>query len=211
MNNNTEKGRSMIEMLGVLAIITVLSVCGLAGYSKAMQMYKANILRDGIIEILHFAISVKENLHILQTGEVTNLTSALVASGNIPAGMSYNNEYLTTKDGLSAQLVYGLKKWNREDGSVAQEYILNLRLYFKQNSVLLSLSTINFCENVITAAQPFGKEIASITFWISDVKNSALYTGKSLENTTPAEIKSKCRSLQTKEGTALLAISLNPF
>ena len=30
-------GRSMIEMLGVLAIIGVLSVGGIAGYSKAME------------------------------------------------------------------------------------------------------------------------------------------------------------------------------
>ena len=30
-------GRSMIEMLGVLAIIAVLSVGGIAGYSKAME------------------------------------------------------------------------------------------------------------------------------------------------------------------------------
>ncbi len=35
-------GRSMIEMLGVLAIIGVLSVGGIAGYSKAMQKYKMN-------------------------------------------------------------------------------------------------------------------------------------------------------------------------
>ena len=37
-----EKGRSMIEMLGVLAIIGVLSVGGIAGYSKAMAKFKAN-------------------------------------------------------------------------------------------------------------------------------------------------------------------------
>jgi len=37
-----EHGRSMIEMLGVLAIIGVLSVGGIAGYSKAMQKYKIN-------------------------------------------------------------------------------------------------------------------------------------------------------------------------
>ena len=35
-------GRSMIEMLGVLAIIGVLSVGGIAGYSKAMEKYKLN-------------------------------------------------------------------------------------------------------------------------------------------------------------------------
>lgn len=37
-----QSGRSMIEMLGVLAIIGVLSVGGLAGYSKAMMKYRTN-------------------------------------------------------------------------------------------------------------------------------------------------------------------------
>ena len=39
---NNENGRSMIEMLGVLAIIGVLSVGGIAGYSKAMMKYRTN-------------------------------------------------------------------------------------------------------------------------------------------------------------------------
>ncbi len=38
----TQRGRSMIEMLGVLAIIGVLSVGGIAGYSKAMMKYRIN-------------------------------------------------------------------------------------------------------------------------------------------------------------------------
>ncbi len=37
-----QNGRSMIEMLGVLAIIGVLSVGGIAGYSKAMMKYRIN-------------------------------------------------------------------------------------------------------------------------------------------------------------------------
>ena len=41
-NAKNEFGRSMIEMLGVLAIIGVLSVGGIAGYSKAMMKYRIN-------------------------------------------------------------------------------------------------------------------------------------------------------------------------
>jgi len=41
---NSQKGRSMIEMLGVLAIVGVLSAGGIAGYSMAMQSYKTNQL-----------------------------------------------------------------------------------------------------------------------------------------------------------------------
>ena len=38
----------MIEMLGVLAIVGVLSVAGIAGYSKAMAKYKTNKLIDQV-------------------------------------------------------------------------------------------------------------------------------------------------------------------
>jgi len=42
VTKNAQSGRSMIEMLGVLAIIGVLSVGGIAGYSKAMHKYRVN-------------------------------------------------------------------------------------------------------------------------------------------------------------------------
>ncbi len=37
-----EYGRSMVEMLGVLAIIGILSVTGIYGYTIAMRKYRAN-------------------------------------------------------------------------------------------------------------------------------------------------------------------------
>ncbi|MBQ9089545.1 MAG: hypothetical protein IJY58_00640, partial [Alphaproteobacteria bacterium] len=37
-----ETGRSMVEILGVLAIIGVLSIGGIYGYSFAMDKYRAN-------------------------------------------------------------------------------------------------------------------------------------------------------------------------
>ena len=44
---NNQSGRSMVEMLGVLAIIGVLSIGGIAGYSYAMRRHIANgILND---------------------------------------------------------------------------------------------------------------------------------------------------------------------
>lgn len=52
MNNNringSQNGRSMVEMLGVLAIIGVLSIGGIAGYSKAMIKFKVGKSLDQI-------------------------------------------------------------------------------------------------------------------------------------------------------------------
>ncbi len=47
-----EKGRSMVEMLGVLAIIGVLSTAGIAGYTKAMSKIKANEAANQISTII---------------------------------------------------------------------------------------------------------------------------------------------------------------
>lgn len=41
-NKRNEVGRSMVEMLGVLAIIGILSVTGIYGYTVAMRQYQAN-------------------------------------------------------------------------------------------------------------------------------------------------------------------------
>ena len=48
MKKINENGRSMVEMLGVLANIGVLSVGGIAGYSKAMNKYKINKTTDQV-------------------------------------------------------------------------------------------------------------------------------------------------------------------
>ena len=61
--NSTQSGRSMIEMLGVLAIVGVLSVGGIAGYSKAMEKFKINKTID---EISHIVANVR-TLYAQQT------------------------------------------------------------------------------------------------------------------------------------------------
>ena len=56
-------GRSMIEMLGVLAIIGVLTVGGIAGYSKAMEKFKLN---KTISEYNYMLFGVLEHLDDLK-------------------------------------------------------------------------------------------------------------------------------------------------
>lgn len=53
MIKSNQNGRSMIEMLGVLAIIGVLSVGGIVGYSKAMDKYKTNQVLNGITHTIN--------------------------------------------------------------------------------------------------------------------------------------------------------------
>ena len=55
-----EKGRSMVEMLGVLAIIGVLSVGAMNGYSKAMFKYKLNKQAEQVNWLFNIIYQYKE-------------------------------------------------------------------------------------------------------------------------------------------------------
>lgn len=94
-----EQGRSMIEMLGVLAIVGVLSVGGIAGYSKAMNKFKTNKIGDQIQMI-------STNIRTLFSSQraYTGLTNGMaLRAGLIPGEMykadsqnSYSNDYSIT-------------------------------------------------------------------------------------------------------------------
>ena len=82
----SQSGRSMVEMVGVLAIIGVLSVGGIAGYSLSMRRHRAN----GVVDILskYALISYNNCQQKLLNGDVTNL-SECSESGNGPNIIPY--------------------------------------------------------------------------------------------------------------------------
>ena len=65
----SQSGRSMVEMLGVLAIIGVLSVGGIAGYSLSMRRHRANQIVDTMSK---YAVVVYSNCQQkIMNGELT--------------------------------------------------------------------------------------------------------------------------------------------
>ena len=78
-------GRSMIEMLGVLAIVGVLSVGGIAGYSKAMEKWKIDKMIDEYTFLLHGMLEHVDTLKYLNpTSSTVGVVDVLQASGLIP-------------------------------------------------------------------------------------------------------------------------------
>lgn len=92
-----EQGRSMIEMLGVLAIVGVLSVGGIAGYSKAMNKFKTNKAIDQINMLstnIRTLFSSQGNYNDMEN-------SVLVKAGVIPAEMYTDASDLPSYSGLT--------------------------------------------------------------------------------------------------------------
>jgi prepilin-type N-terminal cleavage/methylation domain-containing protein len=78
--NASQSGRSMIEMLGVLAIVGILSAGGIAGYSMAMAQYKTNLLIERVQLIVTRARTIYKN------GNYTGISNQnLIDSGKLSA------------------------------------------------------------------------------------------------------------------------------
>ena len=90
MLKNTQSGRSMIEMLGVLAIIGVLSAGGIAGYSMAMKNYKANKASE-VVQMVSTQMKTVFN-GVYPAGDTvinaTNLGKVGITTGDSPFAMT---------------------------------------------------------------------------------------------------------------------------
>ena len=81
-----ECGRSMVEMLGVLAIIGILSVGAIAGYSKAMMKYKLNKQTEQVNTLISDIIIYKDAFRY-QKGDITQLVPYYKKLNIIPEDM----------------------------------------------------------------------------------------------------------------------------
>ena len=87
----TQSGRSMVEMLGVLAIIGVLSVGAIAGYSKAMMKYKLNKQAEQISSILDYVNIHLDEFKRSKTNISANMIPILTKLDVIPKEMIREN------------------------------------------------------------------------------------------------------------------------
>ena len=155
----TQSGRSMVEMLGVLAIIGVLSVGAISGYSKAMFKYKLNKHTEQMNTLIN---AVARNVHsfdnIKQDG--TSLTPYFIKMGEIPTEMVKSNDNNSVYD------IFGLK-WQIliDNGNI------DLASLSKDGSPILSPNSsdsLAICQNILTIAKENSDNIMLV---VSRTKN----------------------------------------
>lgn len=181
-----ETGRSMIEMLGVLAIIGVLSIGGIAGYSKAMSIYHLNQWKQSFRALMaelnnlyigkgHFYGDAGERENILQTAEL---------AGVVPDGFLDEND----KDYYGNTLKVYTFKGDYDE-----------RLFFEFN-LTGGDDSVNLCREIFTIAnsnpQSYTMIFNQTVSYFCGPKSSAKYQkfcgGKKISDGI-ASISSYCR------------------
>lgn len=164
-------GRSMIEMLGVLAIVGVLSVGGITAYSKAMMTIKINKLTDEWTMFLNeLPIYEKDLIKIglKKEEKYINLTNSLSKITNlIPYHWQISAYYIYDSLGNNFQLAFSNEENGERSHKLYIDYILNqntpkkicaefiLRIIKPNSSRLVSINTYRKGQDNSTAVSTF--------------------------------------------------------
>ena len=145
-DNIESVGRSMVEMLGVLAIIGVLSVGAIAGYGKAMLKYKLNKQTEQLNTVIN---AVDRNLRSfdnikVESGNGIGIAPYFIKMGEIPQEMIKNGINDTIFDTFNTSI------------QIHKEYFDPTTVYVIYMRPPLSTSSnenLAICQNIITVAR----------------------------------------------------------
>lgn len=153
----SENGRSMVEMLGVLAIIGVLSVGAIAGYSKAMMKYKLNKHAESINMLINNSLQMVSQLGAKEDG-IKYHAITLYKLGLIPDGIKYNK--YSNPNNLFDIFNNKISVYTKDKADNTYNYGISFRT---QNSSF----DINSCRNIVTVA----KENSANLKWVMAYNN----------------------------------------
>jgi len=174
MRKVCELGRSMVEMLGVLAIIGVLSVGGIAGYSNAMLKYKLNKQAEQINQVINAVIRFTERAPHEAKSITTaqNYTTHLVKLGEIPDEMIKrdNDSYIYDVFNIAFNfVVYPIEKHQT-------------LLHIYPDLTKKSQQNVEICKNILYLLKAHADTIESIGFvsnyQLDGAKSNAFYGDK---------------------------------
>ncbi len=212
MYKNLEKGRSMIEMLGVLAIIGVLSVGGIAGYSKAMEKFKVNKLVEEYSNVIFQLLEHKDNLLRSNPQNQVFLADTMAAMNMVPESWvkqskiwykdSQGNNvaaYLLNGELLSFDMYLGGTTKNESGASVSVNFSVKLCTELL-NNLALPLSSELFRVTVANSAND----------WSGTTRYGAKYCGtkdrKCIASSTLSDFQAMCKFCDGLDGECNIGI-----
>ena len=126
----SQSGRSMVEMLGVLAIIGVLSVGGIAGYSLSMRRHRANQVVDIMSK---YALVLYNNC---QQKILNNEIESINSCGGT------QSEFEEAGVGDLPTSVTGIYSWNIYNDSKKEADFVNIDIMYADQKICQAVASI---------------------------------------------------------------------
>ena len=208
MSKKSQIGRSMIEMLGVLAIIGVLSVGGIAGYSKAMEKFKVNKAISEYSMLILGLIDQIESFHSITGSLYVGVVDVAISAGLIPN--SWNK-----LDSISINDAYGNRLQlfvNTYEKTFVIDFYLGGTTKHEDNKIYSDNFSTKLCEELFSnLAVPLHYAVKSVGLFRSS-NQSITYRGDNycvkssdcLNHMTLSEIYNTCSACTENDACSVV-------
>lgn len=195
-----QSGRSMVEMLGVLAIIGVLSVGAISGYSKAMYKYKLN---QSLELYSHIFSLVDRYRYEFKADTLTHLMPYFIKLNEIPEDVIKKEDNNHTYDKLNMRIsVY-----------INAPYSETVLVFHRASGDKQSAGDI--CYYAMSLAQEYYDSIIYVRCSNEGDKNFTYYKGGKLKSSNYQDLREekflqKCNEGKTGAFTAYIFFANKP-
>jgi type II secretory pathway pseudopilin PulG len=204
----------MIEMLGVLAIVGILSVMGISGYTKALNKHRLNRQTEQM-SLLFSAITFRLNQFFDVNVQAASFIPSLKAAGDIPSDMFHANsnyyiyDSFNKKIGLISEDCEGAGTTARNCSGVKLSYEIgkddNFELCY--NMFILAQSFADNINRCYTALAPSTASSTRLdTFYGNTATNCSNGTGDCLSDLALNDILASCQRCQKQSDCTLFFV-----
>ena len=180
-------GRSMVEMLGVLAIIGVLSVGAISGYSKAMFKYKLNKQAEQISWLMNIMTRYQQEWKFNKS---TNLVPYYTKMNLIDRSMLHQNEPNNLYDPFNNRIAL-----TNNRAPAFDEILMSIKFAVNNREQRFSV-----CQNVINIARQFSDNLLYLnvsSFTDPDDDTTVNYTQSWRGDKNCSQEQNNCLRLKT--------------
>ena len=192
-----QKGRSMVEMLGVLAIIGVLSVGALSGFNRAMEKHKLNEQFTQYTSAISGLIEHRDSF-LQSFPNETRLTTYLKSFSFMPKWKMQGVYFL---DSFSNTIDIYL----RSDNLIFQVYYTEHKDFYRKERCIWLF------QNVF---QPFQNDVKYVALWSNEGQKT--YYGnlsctpqrQCLKDVTLSDIEADCETFKSKGNKKVILMAI---
>ena len=197
-----QSGRSMIEMLGVLAIIGVLSLGSISAYSRAMFKHQLNVFAESFNILLNNIFTLWPEVQRQNKGQTYVILNSFFANtSQLPDSISYDprSGYLVDVFKNYLRISYKLYK-------TYEQYVLRYEL--SKDGDKISAQSHEICRTAMLVAKENVGNISAVVIKCGGDENAMGGDLKSvypptLKNSGIAELDSFCNGFETKQNCSL--------
>lgn len=159
MQRKSQFGRSMVEMLGVLAIIGVLSAGALAGYHKAIFKHKLNTQSQQLNSVFGAITRYRDKICQDQTNR--NYTADFVVLNEIPQPMLRKNDTNYFYDSFGSTMYIHRAMFTGGKGTI--------RFYYHQTNLNKGFNEyVESCRSFVSTARAYADDLYILESYSGD-------------------------------------------